>query len=94
MIIVILILALKEDANAGGAYLYPIGSKDCGEEYTYDVYNIPPEGEDTGPSWMRIDQGKIGLRVTENYKDTVIYDGPIDDFNAEQIEAALREDDD
>jgi hypothetical protein len=24
--------------EAGGIYLYPAGSKDCGEEYTYKVY--------------------------------------------------------
>lgn len=37
----LLISALKGDI-AGGFYIYPAGTKDCGEEYTYNLF---PSGE-------------------------------------------------
>jgi hypothetical protein len=38
-----IVAKLKADAGLGGIYIYPAGSRDCGEEYTYTVRGKPGE---------------------------------------------------
>jgi len=69
-----IISALKGDETTpGGLYLYPAGTRNMGEEFTYTV---------TAPEvswWSGIKKtAKIHLKV-EGYG--VSYDGPLDDFD-------------
>lgn len=62
----------------GMFYLYPAGTRNCGEEYTYDL-TCPTEPEGSmfsHPKW----EGRISLKLT-GYRDRVLYDGPLDDFD-------------
>lgn len=72
----------KEDV--GGFYLYPAGTRDCGEEYVYTVY---PSGELVN---MRVQVGSVtffGLPGTKQSNMPVLYDGAAKDFDVEKAEA-------
>ena len=81
-----LVTALKTDSPSGGIYLYPPDSVDCGEEYVYTISRIG----------TRNGTGGINLRIEDvsgGYGDkpvtrTVLFDGPVEDFDAEKVEAA------
>src|SRR5436190_14034075 len=58
----------------GGFYLYPAGTRDCGEEYIYTVYL------DIGKLMMRVEAGAItffGLPGTKQVNMPTLYDGQI-----------------
>ena len=64
---------LKAD-TIGNVYLYAPGAKDCGEEYRYVVYD-----KDNRVMLKCVDVGW-------NTPDTILYDGPIADFDPEKAE--------
>lgn len=83
--------------EAGGFYLYPAKSRDCGEEYIYTVY----PGKD-GVINLRVQSGAVtffGLPGTKQANMGWVYDGPVTDFDpakaeeqAKDIRATVRND--
>lgn len=76
-------------AEPGGFYLYPSGTRDCGEEYIYTVYI--PDAAVKSPSDLRvkIQAGAVtflGLPGTKQNNMPVIFDGPVDDLDPEMVE--------
>lgn len=68
-------LVAEFKTDAGGIYLYPPGSSDCGEEYVYSIY-------------AKADQ-PIRFKVEDTYQGgSVLYDGPVSDFDPDAVEAA------
>lgn len=80
---------VKKDGqvNAGGLYLYPPGTRDCWEEYVYEVYcGAPPTKSSAG--------GAIRLVVHRGDAcGPVIYDGPLDDFDPHSCEPSDDDED-
>jgi len=84
-----LVAALKVNSGIGGIYLYPSDSTDCGEEYIYTL-TLGGEGN-IGFSEER----KLMLKCECIYEGgQVLYDGPISEFNGEQVEKDNDEDED
>jgi len=69
----------------GGFYLYPAGTRDTGEEYVYTIIAAPVEG-----LGMDKEGGKIGLKVECSYAEGAIFEGFADDFDGDEVEAALN----
>jgi len=64
-------LKLREGVGAGGIYIYPAGSKDCGEDYTYEIHVGTPGTP------LRI------LAIAEwrsSTRDNILYDGDLPGF--------------
>lgn len=71
----------------GDIYLYPAGTRDCGEEW---VYAISGEGEDKGLR-LTVQAGDVtffGLPGTKQANMPTLFDGPIADFDPEKVEEA------
>ncbi len=71
----------------GGFYLYPAGTRDCGEEYIYTVYL------DTGKLMMRVEAGAVtffGLPGTKKVSMSTLYDGEIESFDPQAVETLWR----
>lgn len=71
----------------GGFYLYPAGSRDCGEEYIYTVYL------DTGKLMLRVEAGAVtyfGLPGTKQANMPTLYDGQIESFDPDAVESHWR----
>lgn len=69
----------------GGIYLYPPGSRDCGEEYIYTVF---PRNKIL---WISVARGcmtAFGLPGTKQENMNILFEGPVSDYNAESIEKA------
>jgi len=82
-----LVAHLKE--GAGGVYLYPSGTRDCGEQYTYFITCDNPDEspEDHAPVKMRCNSGYYGQ----------MFDGLAKDFDGAAVEEAacpIEEDED
>ena len=60
----------------GGIYLYPAGTRDCGEEYIYTVRPV---------------DGIVHMKVQDAYEKKTLYEGPARDFDPEAIEKAEQE---
>jgi hypothetical protein len=60
--------------EAGSFYLYPSGTRDCGEEF---IYTLTPTS--TGSLTLKVESG-YGDRINE------IYNGPIDAFDGDALE--------
>lgn len=59
--------------GVGGFYLYPAGTRDCGEEYTYIVTATVGQ--------------PINLKVVEGYSTKkTIFDGPVGEFDIHKLE--------
>jgi hypothetical protein len=54
--------------DIGGIYLHPPGASDCGEEYTYTLYER---------------DGRVFVTALGVYPDRVIFEGPLADFPCE-----------
>jgi hypothetical protein len=70
----------------GDFYLYPAGTRDCGEEYIYTVYH-------DGELRLRLQAGCVtlfGLPGTKQGNMPTLYDGTIADFDPEEIQNAWR----
>lgn len=81
-----IVAALK--AGIGNVYLYPPGSRDCGEEYRYTIK--PGEklaDEKSDKVWTRIYHNVL-LKVESGYGASweTIYDGPAKDFDPKMKE--------
>lgn len=64
-------LVAKRKEGIGNVYIYPAGSHDCGEDFTYTIKALP---ERPSEGFLR-----LGLKV-ESFGNT-IYDGPLDEFD-------------
>lgn len=74
----------------GGFYVHPAGTRDCGEEFIYTLH-CPTQ---TGPVHLRVQSGAVtffGMPGTKQANMPVLYDGPIDDFDAEKAEKVMTE---
>lgn len=56
--------------GAGNYYLYPAGTRDCGEEYIYEIYPSSKTEFDSGTEVKPI------IRATDVYYNEVIFEGP------------------
>ena len=59
----------------GRFYLYPAGTRNCGEEYIYTLYD--------GNSLAVGNSTSVMLKVEECHEEEVLFDGPIADFSTE-----------
>jgi len=68
-------LVAKFKRDVGGFYLYPAGTRDCGEEYRYTV---------------SLKDGQLWLQCHGGYGDELrlLYDGPAKGWKAELAQAA------
>lgn len=69
------------EPQTGGYYLYPAGTRDCGEEFVYTLY--PKDGK----ICLRVQAGSVtyfGLPGTPQAEMAALYDGPIAEFNPER----------
>lgn len=75
-----LVAAFKD--GIGNIYLYPPGTRDVWEEYVYQIYLVG-------------DVIHLKLTVPEAYakkgKDSVLFDGPINDFDPQAVEDSYYE---
>jgi len=72
--------------SPGNYYLMPAGTRDCGEEYLYTIYN-----NNKNKLCMTIQMGSVtffGLPGTKQKNMPVLFDGLVKDFCLESIEAA------
>lgn len=60
----------------GSIYLYPAGTRNCGEDFIYELYPIKDF------SALR-EKWRLFLKVTDEKN---IYEGYLDDFNPEEVE--------
>ena len=60
--------------NPGAFYLYPAGTRDCGEDYIYTIYKTP-EGR-----LSHSEQAKINIKVINKYAVKIIFDGSPEDL--------------
>ena len=71
----------------GGIYLYPPGSRDCGEEYIYKVF------KNDGKIWLSVLSGCttfFGLPGTKESNMPCIYSGPVADYDGEAVDKTER----
>ena len=74
--------------EAGGFYLYPAGTRDCGEEYIYTLYL------QSNNLMLRLYGGAVtyfGLPGTKQSSMPVLYDGRVELFDPPTIETGWRE---
>jgi hypothetical protein len=72
----------------GSFYLYPAGTRDCGEEYVYTL------SQREGRVHLRVQAGAVtffGLPGTKQGNMPVIFDGFVDDFDPAEAERLWRE---
>jgi len=77
----------------GGFYLYPPGTRDCGEEYIYTVYPQRPVGDSYSGIYLKVQAGCVtffGFPGTKQENMSVLYDGPVEDFDPETVERSWR----
>ena len=60
----------------GNVYIFAPNSKDVGEEFTYTLSEV---------------DGKVKLKVVENYNNKTIFNGLLKDFDGETVEGLDRE---
>lgn len=75
--------------SAGGFYLYKSGTRDTGEEWIYTVYNDLKSGK----IHLKVQSGSVtffGMPGTKQDNMPVLFDGPVEKFNAEKIEKKLK----
>ena len=83
----------------GSFYLYPSGTRDCGEEYIYTVYKRKREGKSTEieqpePVMLKVQSGCVtyfGLPGTKQGNMPVIYNGLASEFDPEAAEKVRDE---
>ena len=61
----------------GNVYIFPANSKDVGEDFTYTLSEV---------------DGKVKLKVVENYENRVIFNGLLKDFDGKTVEGLDKED--
>ena len=77
----------------GNFYLYPSGTRDCGEEYIYTVYKGEREGKPT-EIMLKVQAGCVtyfGLPGTKQGNMPVIYNGLASEFDPEAAEKVRDE---
>ncbi|MEP6789506.1 MAG: hypothetical protein ABJB40_13790 [Acidobacteriota bacterium] len=77
----------------GNFYLYPAGTRDCGEEYIYTIYLDDLDKNKPKRLNLKIQAGAVtffGLPGTKQGNMPVIYDGLVRDFDPEAVEAEWR----
>ena len=84
-----LISHFKKDI--GGFYLYPSGTRDCGEEYIYTIYQKKDHALHPNALFLKVQAGAVtffGLPGTKQSNMPVIYDGPVEDFEPANVQAS------
>ncbi len=75
----------------GNFYLYPAGTRDCGEEYVYTIspYGIGvKDGEQMMELHLRVQEGMVtsfGEPGTPQKEMPLLYDGPVNKFDPESV---------
>lgn len=64
----------------GRFYVHPAGTRDVGESFVYELY-CGPSREREGEDGYSFEARDIYLTVRPTYEDSVLYDGPLDDFD-------------
>lgn len=80
-------------SGVGGFYLYPGGTRDCGEEYIYTIYLHTPGGRQPRHLKLKLQAGAttyFGLPGTQQSNMPIIYDGLIREFSPETVESDWR----
>lgn len=87
--------------GVGGYYIEPAGTKNCGEEYTYIIYEVGRtiNGHNVsvpGELYIRVAAGPMtffGMDLTQNDQsdDVILYDGPVTGYDVEQLERKEEE---
>lgn len=80
----------------GGFYLYPAKTRDVGEEWIYTVYTPKRTKKDDGDRirglvYLKVQGGDVtyfGMPGTKQGNMPVLFDGPVDAFDAKSIEDA------
>lgn len=85
----------------GNFYLYPTGTRDCGEEYIYTIYPVKPDDVKkavfrnmTGLLYLKVQTGVVtyyGFPGTKQANMPVIYDGSVEDFDPVEVEREWHE---
>jgi hypothetical protein len=73
----------------GNFYLYPSGTRDCGEEYIYTVYSEKKQGG----LMLKVQAGAVtffGLPGTKQDNMPVLYQGPLAEFDPEGAKTAYK----
>jgi len=81
-------------SGIGGFYLHQAGTRDCGEEYIYTVYLKKTRPRSPSRLYVKIQAGAytlFGLPGTKQHNMPVIYDGPVDDFDPEDVQQQWKE---
>ena len=76
-------------AEPGGFYVYPSGTRDCGEEYIYTVYLEKAGRKSPSRLLLKIQAGAVtffGLPGTKQTNMPVIFDGTVDAFDPEMVQ--------
>ena len=76
-------------AEPGGFYVYPSGTRDCGEEYIYTVYLEKTGRKSPSRLFLKIQAGAVtffGLPGTKQNHMPVIYDGRVEALDPEMVQ--------
>ena len=80
-------------SGPGGFYLYPPGTRDCGEEYIYTVYPQRPVSASHSGIYLKVQAGCVtffGFPGTKQENMPVLYDGPVESFDPEAVHESWR----
>ena len=69
--------------------MYAAKTRDCGEEYIYTICLSPQTKNGATSLHLKIQAGAVtffGLPGTKQVNMPVIYDGPVDSFDPEQVQ--------
>ncbi len=77
----------------GGFYLHAAGTRDCGEEYIYTIYQQKDHVVLPEAIWLKLQAGAVtyfGLPGTKQANMPVIFEGLLDEFDPPTVEAIWR----
>lgn len=84
-----LIAHFKE--GIGDTYLYPAGTRDCGEEFIYTIRAAESTREEKPGTWPGKEYLPILLKIESLGEGKVLFDGPVDDFMLNSVEEVIGE---
>lgn len=79
--------------ETGGFYLYPAGTRDCGEEYIYTIYQKKDHVILPDALFLKIQAGAVtyfGLPGTKQENMTLIFDDLVESFDPVIVEEIWR----
>lgn len=78
----------------GGFYLYPSGTRDCGEEYIYTIYQKNDHVVLPNALFLKVQAGAVtffGMPGTKQANMPAIYDGLLEEFEPADVQASWNE---